>query len=274
MELELETACLVQVSSQTPHRVALLTRDSARRDLRPLRTPLQAKLSKRCPTCLHILMKPEQKSNSVRFKIKLVAANYLPQITVYRRPPASIGSRLSTIGTTASRRSRTGGSGFSSSGDSQTTDDEPLRPGRTYTYELSFVNPLYEPIHVRLAVARPGAHKLLAEGETPPPPTFAAHLPTSFFPVAAYAEDWEFEDAEPEEDESIAEEQAATGGGGGDGRTSPSKRSRKNGAGIVERRMNRTTVSMDVAVARDAVGPLKVRRWHSFVSGPCLSLKR
>lgn len=250
-----------------------LTRHSARRDLRPLRTPLQAKLSKRCPTCLHILIKPEQKSNSVRFKIKLVAANYLPQITVYRRPPASIGSRLSTIGTTASRRSRTGGSGFSS-GDSQTTDDEPLRPGRTYTYELSFVNPLYEPIHVRLAVARPGAHKLLVEGETAPPPTFAAHLPTSTFPVAAYAEDWEFEDAEPEEDEMIAEEQAATGAGGGDGRTSPSKRSRKNGAGIVERRMNRTTVAMDVAVARDAVGPLKVRRWRSFVSGPRLSLKR
>ena len=238
-----------------------LTRHSARRDLRPLRTPLQAKLSKRCPTCLHILIKPEQKSNSVRFKIKLVAANYLPQITVYRRPPASIGSRLSTIGTTASRRSRTGGSGFSS-GDSQTTDDEPLRPGRTYTYELSFVNPLYEPIHVRLAVARPGAHKLLVEGETAPPPTFAAHLPTSTFPVAAYAEDWEFEDAEPEEDEMIAEEQAATGAGGGDGRTSPSKR------------MNRTTVAMDVAVARDAVGPLKVRRWRSFVSGPRLSLKR
>ncbi|KAG0667261.1 hypothetical protein C6P46_002673 [Rhodotorula mucilaginosa] len=234
------------------------------KDLRPLRTPLQAKLSKRCPTCLHILIKPEQKSNSVRFKIKLVAANYLPQITVYRRPPASIGSRLSTIGTTASRRSRTGGSGFSS-GDSQTTDDEPLRPGRTYTYELSFVNPLYEPIHVRLAVARPGAHKLLVEGETAPPPTFAAHLPTSTFPVAAYAEDWEFEDAEPEEDEMIAEEQAATGAGGGDGRTSPSKRSRKNGAGIVERRMNRTTVAMDVAVARDAVGPLKASMLVTYV---------
>ncbi|GAA5981804.1 hypothetical protein JCM10908_004614 [Rhodotorula pacifica] len=228
------------------------------KDLRPLRTPLQAKLSKRCPTCLHILIKPEQKSTSVRFKIKLVAANYLPQITVYRRPPALLGSRLSAIGSSGIRR-RTATPG---TGDPQ-ADDEPLRPGRTYTYELSFVNPLYEPIHVRLAVARPGANKPLSEGETAPPPPFAVQLPTSTFPVAAYAEDWEFEEAEAEEEEagnSIAEE-----GGGGDGRASPTKRSRKNGAGIVEKRMNRTTIAMDVAVGRDAIGPLKASMLVTYV---------
>ncbi|GAA5870312.1 hypothetical protein JCM3774_004638 [Rhodotorula dairenensis] len=232
------------------------------RTLRPSRTPLQAKLSKRCPTCLHILIKPEQKSNSVRFKIKLVAANYLPHITIYRRPPASIGSRFSSIGASGAGR-RAAGSAF----DDSPGDEEPLRPGRTYTYELSFVNPLYEPIHVRLAVARPGAHKLLAEGEPAPPPSFAAQLPTSTFPVAAYAEDWEFEEeaeAEPDADDSIAF--AEEGAAGGNGRASPTKRSRRGGgAGIVERRMNRTTVAMDVAIARDAAGLLKASMLVTYV---------
>jgi dynactin-4 len=52
------------------------------RDLKPLRIPLHSKTSKRCPTCTHILIKPEQKAQSVRYKIKLVAANYLPAIRV------------------------------------------------------------------------------------------------------------------------------------------------------------------------------------------------
>jgi dynactin-4 len=52
------------------------------RDLKPLRIPLHSKRSKRCPACTHILIKPEQKAQSVRYKIKLVAANYLPAITV------------------------------------------------------------------------------------------------------------------------------------------------------------------------------------------------
>ncbi|KAJ3529695.1 hypothetical protein NM688_g7820 [Phlebia brevispora] len=49
-------------------------------DLKPLRIPLRSKKSKRCPQCRHILIKPEQKAQSVRYKIKLVAANYLPAI--------------------------------------------------------------------------------------------------------------------------------------------------------------------------------------------------
>ncbi|BGP00424.1 hypothetical protein NBRC10513v2_003674 [Rhodotorula toruloides] len=226
-------------------------------ELRPLRTPLQAKLSKRCPVCMHILIKPEQKSSSTRYKIKLVAANYLPSISIQRRLPASIGSRLSAIAAgTASGLRRTARTGAGRDDGSGTGDEEPLRPGRTYTFELSFTNPLYEPIHVRLAVARPGANKPVEEGQQPPPPPFAVNLPSPTFPIAAYAEDWEYEDQEDEED---------AGGEEGDGRASPTKRKGKGGPGIVERKMNRTTIAMDVAIAKDAVGPLRANMLVTYV---------
>ncbi|KAK4690727.1 dynactin 4, partial [Phenoliferia sp. Uapishka_3] len=163
-------------------------------ELKPLRTPLLSKRSKRCPTCKHILIKPEQKSSSTRFKIKLVASNYLPSIELYRRPPITIGSRLSAIAAgTASGMRRTPRTAIGRSvNDTGTTEEEPLRPGRTYTFELSFTNPLYESIQVRLAIARPGGKE--ASGGNPPP--YAVNLPASHFPIAAYAEEWEYEDDE------------------------------------------------------------------------------
>jgi dynactin-4 len=268
--------------------VKRLTSSPSNRDLRPQRTPLHAKRSKRCPVCKHILIKPEQKSSSTRFKIKLVAANYLPSVTVYRRPPASIGSRLSAIAAgTASGLRRTTRTGAGRGGDSSSTaavaEEEPLRPGRTYTFELSFTNPLYDPIHVRLAVARPNSTSrpplpavATVEGETeqaptPPPPPFAVNLPSPQFPISAYAEDWEYED---DEEAVLRDEEGDEESGGGEG-ASPSKKKRR-APGIVERRMNRTTVAMDVAVHRDTVGPLRVRfsfpRLSSFPSALFLSL--
>jgi dynactin 4 len=53
-------------------------------DLKPTRVPLRSKKSKRCPKCTHILIKPELKAQSTKWKIKLVAANYLPTIEVRR----------------------------------------------------------------------------------------------------------------------------------------------------------------------------------------------
>lgn len=132
-------------------------------------------------------------------------------------------------------------------------------------YEISFANPLYEPIHVKLAVARPGATSQpgppappadATEDDTPPaPPLFAVNIPSPTFPISAYAEDWEYEDQDDELDEGDEAE-----GGGEGGRSSPTKRRRKGGPGIVERKMNHTTVLMEVAVAKEASpGPLWVR---------------
>ncbi|GAA5959858.1 hypothetical protein JCM3765_000622 [Sporobolomyces pararoseus] len=236
-------------------------------ELKPLRTPLQAKRSKRCPVCKHILIKPEQKSSSTRYKIKLVAANYLPSVTIYRRPPASIGSRLSAIAAgTASglRRTARTATGRSSNDPSSSIEEEPLRPGRTYTFEISLTNPLYEPIQVRLGVARPGANKVVDEGQTPPPPPFAVNLPTSSFPISAFAEDWEYEDDEDAilREDTLEEEE---GGGGESGIGGSPKKKRRSAPGIVERRMNRTTIAMEVAIGRDVVGPLRANMLVTYV---------
>ncbi|PWZ00821.1 hypothetical protein BCV70DRAFT_200087 [Testicularia cyperi] len=51
-------------------------------ELRPTRVPLRAKHSKRCPACRHIIIKPDIKAASNRFKIKLVATNFLPEVQV------------------------------------------------------------------------------------------------------------------------------------------------------------------------------------------------
>ncbi|KAF8895616.1 dynactin p62 family-domain-containing protein [Infundibulicybe gibba] len=137
-------------------------------ELKPLRIPLHSKQSKRCPACTHILIKPEQKAQSVRYKIKLVAANYLPAITVtlpHRHASASSDARRSL-------------------------NKQP---------RLSLTNPLYDPIQVRLSVQR--MHVSASEGavlEKARRPPFAVSLPTSSFTVAAFAEAWEYDDDDEE----------------------------------------------------------------------------
>ncbi|CAJ0749713.1 19787_t:CDS:10 [Entrophospora sp. SA101] len=54
--------------------------------LQPQRTHLRTKRVKRCRQCRHILIKPEQKAQSTRFKIKLIALAYIPKITIMSLP--------------------------------------------------------------------------------------------------------------------------------------------------------------------------------------------
>ena len=58
----------------------------------PQRIPLLTKPTKRCPDCRHILIQPESKAASVRYKIKLVASNYLPLVEVGNRRLRGRGS--------------------------------------------------------------------------------------------------------------------------------------------------------------------------------------
>ena len=51
-------------------------------ELLPVPTPLRTKRGKRCANCRHILVKPESKVQSTRFRIKLVAVNYIPKFTL------------------------------------------------------------------------------------------------------------------------------------------------------------------------------------------------
>lgn len=58
-------------------------------DLRPFAHLLRTKRSKRCRTCRHILTKPESKIQTTRFRIRQVALNYLPTITLKPLQPTS-----------------------------------------------------------------------------------------------------------------------------------------------------------------------------------------
>ncbi|KAI9508748.1 dynactin p62 family-domain-containing protein [Russula earlei] len=218
-------------------------------EMKPLRIPLHSKKTKRCPTCRHILIKPEQKAQSVRFKIKLVAANYLPAMTVAFPSSQDSARQRGAGGRQATVEDKSGASG--------------LYAGGTYPFHLALTNPLYDPIQVRLAVQRqippPSSSVPSASPEKAPArrPPFAVSLPQSAFPVAAFAEAWEYEDDEDmfggEEDE-IGGLDREHGGPGGKGKT----------VGVLERRANVTVVGGEVVVGRDAKGPVKFNMLVSY----------
>lgn len=211
-------------------------------ELKPLRIPLHSKKTKRCPACRHILIKPEQKAQSVRFKIKLVAANYIPAMTV-AFPPSPDSIRQRGAGTKQAPTEDTSGAGG-------------LHAGGTFPFHLALTNPLYDPIHVRLAVQRQVPQPSSAPAPAGSPekarrPPFAVSLPQSAFPIAAFAEAWEFEDDEDMfggDDDELGGLDREKGGAGGKGKA----------VGVLERRANVTVVSGEVVVGRDAKGPVKV----------------
>ncbi|KAH9980166.1 dynactin p62 family-domain-containing protein [Lactifluus volemus] len=223
-------------------------------DLKPLRIPLHSKKTKRCPTCRHILIKPEQKPQSVRFKIKLVAANYLPAMMASFPPShdAVAGKRAAGSRQAAAEdTSETGGG---------------LYAGGTYPFQLALTNPLYDPIQVRLAVQRPvppppstfSAAAPTGSPEKARRPPFAISLPQSAFPVAAFAEAWEYEDDEDMfggEDDEIAGLDRERGGAGGKGSKT---------VGVLERRANITIVGGEVVIGKDAKGSVKFNMLVSY----------
>ncbi|KAJ1928968.1 hypothetical protein IWQ60_001560 [Tieghemiomyces parasiticus] len=52
----------------------------------PRRIALRSKRAKRCRDCRHILIKPEPKAQATRFKIKFIAMNFVPNVTIVRNP--------------------------------------------------------------------------------------------------------------------------------------------------------------------------------------------
>jgi dynactin 4 len=188
----------------------------------------------------------------VRYKIKLVAANYLPAINVSLPHLHALAASLKRPGKTA-----------------QTSDVEAsMQAGKTYPFQLSFTNPLYDPIQVRLHVLRstPPAHASLAvatatgedggAGEKARRPPFAVTLPGAPFPIAAFAEAWEYED----DDEMFGvEEEDYEGGGSGRLSRQDQARTRSKTVGILEKRANVTVVGGEVVIAKEARGDVKVR---------------
>ncbi|KZT28395.1 dynactin p62 [Neolentinus lepideus HHB14362 ss-1] len=211
-------------------------------DLKPLRIPLLSKKTKRCPSCRHILIKPEQKAQSVRYKIKLVAANYLPDITV---------ALPKVPGSESARRA----SNLKSSVTATEPDKGPdgMIAGQTYPFHLAFTNPLYDLIQVRLSVQRQ---------QTPADrrPPFAVSLPTSTFPVAAFAEAWEYEDDEDMfgvEDEEM-DDMDVRGG------RNPEAKSKTKTVGVLEKRANVTVIGGEVVISKEATGDVKFNMLVSY----------
>lgn len=217
-------------------------------DLRPLRIPLHSKVSKRCPTCRHILIKPEQKAQSVRYKIKLVAANYLPAMTAAlphtqgaadatRRPQAKVPSA------------------------SDDRNAGAMTAGKSYPFHLALTNPLYDPIQVRLSVQR--MHVTTVADSTAPEKArrtpFAVSLPTSSFPVAAFAEAWEYDDDDEMfglEDDELGLEMGRTRDKDGKGKVKT--------VGVLEKRANVTVVGGEVVIGKEARGHVKFNMLVSY----------
>ncbi|KLO08551.1 hypothetical protein SCHPADRAFT_880401 [Schizopora paradoxa] len=215
------------------------------RDLKPIRIPLHSRLTKRCPSCRHILIKPEQKAQSVRFKIKLVAANYLPAIEVHLPQP------------TASTR-RVPGARTTQDADQSNSSRSSLLPGKSYPFRLGLKNPLYDPIQVRLVVQRqplpavPSAGEASTEKSRRPP--FAISLPSTAFSIAPYAEAWEYEDEDDldglDDDDGLSPVKAAKG--------------RSKTVGVLEKKANTTIVGGEIVIAKDGRGDAKFNMLVSY----------
>ncbi|KAI9770124.1 MAG: hypothetical protein M1840_003574 [Geoglossum simile] len=89
-------------------------------EVRPVPILLRTKRSKRCKTCRHILVKPESKVQTTRFRIRLVAINYIPTMTLRLLHPMP-------------------------------TDYNSLPSLRPIQFLLTLRNPLFDPIHITLA---------------------------------------------------------------------------------------------------------------------------
>ncbi|KAL0960780.1 hypothetical protein HGRIS_005801 [Hohenbuehelia grisea] len=237
-------------------------------DLKPFRIPLHAKRTKRCPTCTHILIKPEQKAQSVRYKIKLVAATYLPAITI-ALPHVQALASLSDKDRRALNKSTAAG-----------VDDERMQEsqggmhaGKTYPFHLALTNPLYDPIQVKLSVQRvhvsaptPGpAPTVTTTAESAPSqpapekarrPPFAVSLPTSVFNVAAFVEAWEYEDDEDMFDDETLGIGTGHGAGARSGRDREGKAKAKS-VGVLERKANMTLIGGEVVIGKEALGNVK-----------------
>ncbi|KAI0025014.1 dynactin p62 family protein [Xylariomycetidae sp. FL0641] len=108
-------------------------------ELWPIPYLLRTKRSKRCPVCRHIISKPESKVGNTRWRIRLVAHNAIPSITVkpLNPTPGRPGSSASTTGP--------------NNAPVAVVNPAQLRPLLPVQYVLTFKNPLFDDVKVTLA---------------------------------------------------------------------------------------------------------------------------
>ncbi|KAI7963073.1 hypothetical protein MJO28_001167 [Puccinia striiformis f. sp. tritici] len=250
-------------------------------DLKPSRVPLRSKRTKRCPTCQHILIKPEQKAQSIRFKIKLIASNYLPLIELQRKRIATstkLGTDRLTSGISAAHKSAAAGRTGTTAGSNPLlgrvgdAPDEIIRPDRKYQFEMTFVNPLYEPINVRLTISPPAPVRSTVEGEPDQVP-YNVQLLASEFTIAAFAEVWEYDEEDEAEgganEENNEQKEADDSSGIKRNRLSTfgipdSVRRRTLQTNVVTKKANRTTILVEAKTSKQFVGTLQADMLVTF----------
>lgn len=136
-----DTVSASQTASQPPVNVGEPAMHGQARfldELRPVPYLLRTKRSKRCPVCRHIVSKPEAKVSNTRFRIRLVAGNFIPSISTKPLQATSLSQTIS--GAPGQKRA--------SATVQAVTQLAPLRPVQ---YLLTFKNPIFEPVKVTLA---------------------------------------------------------------------------------------------------------------------------
>ena len=132
-----------------------------------------------------------------------------------------------------------------------------MTAGKTYAFHLALVNPLYDPIQVRLAVQRQQVLSNAIEESNPDKPrrpSFAVSLPSSAFSIAAFAEAWEYED--DEEMFGMDDEDLLGRAGLSPVRDKGAKGKGKT-VGVLEKKANTTVVGGEVVLGRDGRGDVK-----------------
>ncbi|KAF5867311.1 hypothetical protein ETB97_000080 [Aspergillus alliaceus] len=106
-------------------------------DLLPLPVLLRTKRSKRCKSCKHILVKPEFKPQSTRFRIRLIALSYIPLPTLKPLVPSPFAGLPSVTPTI--------------SGATAVPNLDALSPLKTVQLLLTLKNHMFDPVRVTLA---------------------------------------------------------------------------------------------------------------------------
>ncbi|KAJ1889722.1 hypothetical protein LPJ66_007875 [Kickxella alabastrina] len=139
--------------------------------IEPQRIRLHMKLARRCRSCHHILIKPESKAQATRFKIQLMAANFLPTITL----PNRLSPKTPVL-----------------------LPEMPLRVGKTVPLVLRFANPLYSEMGVAVAACAPeqDAH---------------VEVVAQQFVLAPFTELWEYDEDEDEDSDGSSSGERSAG---------------------------------------------------------------
>jgi dynactin-4 len=119
--------------------------------LRPIATLLRTRRGKRCRSCRHILSKPESKITSTRYKIKLLALNHIPRLSIRALPTPTNSTSTPPLPSSSSFNMPSSSSSSSNLAAPSTFNYDALSPSQPTHFLLHISNPLFDPIRVTLA---------------------------------------------------------------------------------------------------------------------------